>query len=165
MHLLTRIRYSIRLPEGAAKGTAFYEYKSDESSGAVLITMKPISSRGFLHESPFTRWVHDNIDALMASPRSEEIKRHGLAVIRDTHSTKKCLMNVWESGKRAFSVGLTVDAHGALDLGVSGGWSHATESGGWREFSPKVSLDWQMKLMARSKQILTYRNRTQMTGW
>jgi len=90
---------------------------------------------------PFTRWVHDNIDALMASPRGEDIKRHGLAVIRDTYSTKKCLLSVWDSGKRAVSVGLTVDAHGALNLGAGGGWSQATEAGGWRHFSPQVSTD------------------------
>jgi len=129
----------------------------------VLITMKPINSRSFLYESPFTRWVYDNIDALMSSPRGEEIKRHGLAVIRDTYSTKQCLLNVWESGKRAFSVGLTVDAHGALDLGVGGGWSHATEAGGWREFSSKVSSGRQMQPMTRSSHTLTYQNRTQIT--
>ncbi|KAK0703693.1 hypothetical protein B0T26DRAFT_732278 [Lasiosphaeria miniovina] len=130
-----------RLPEGAATGKAFYKYQGSENAGAVLITVKPISARSFLHESPFSRWTYDNIDALMASPRGEDIKTHGLAIIRDTYSTKKCLLNVWESGSRAFSVGLTVDAHGVLNLGVGGGWSDATDAGGCREFSPKNPED------------------------
>jgi hypothetical protein len=67
----------------------------------------------------------------MAGPRGEDVKRHGLAVIRDTYSTKRCLLNAWVAEQRAVSVELTVDAHGALNLGTGGGWSHATEAGGW----------------------------------
>ncbi|KAM7188968.1 hypothetical protein V8F33_010302 [Rhypophila sp. PSN 637] len=130
-----------KLPESVVAGKAFLKYQSTGNSGAVLITRKPISSRGFPHESPFTRWVRDNIDALMGGPRGEDIKRHGLIIIRDTYSTKQCLLSVWNSGSRSVSVGLTVDAQGALDLGVGGGWSHATEAGGWRHFYSQNEKD------------------------
>lgn len=86
--------------------------------------MKPIVSRGFRHECPFTRWVRDNTSVLMLGPRGEDIKRHGLAAIRDTYSTRQCPLSIWKPGRQSVSVGLMVDAQGA-------------GSGRWRRLVPR----------------------------
>lgn len=118
----------------------FLEFHSSSDSGAVMVTAKPVKHKAYYHESPFSRWVTDNLDALTAGPRQEEIKKYGLSIITDTYSSKKCILNAWQGKEKSVSIGLSVNSKGIVDLGLEGGWHIETASGGWKEYSGKVGV-------------------------
>jgi hypothetical protein len=112
-----------------------FEYKSSANFGAVLITSNPVHRDAFYHESPFKRWVKDNVDTLMHHPRREEIKEHGLCIVTDVYSTKKCSLTAWEGSEKVVQVGFKVTAEGVLDVGLSGGWYVHQTAGAWNHYS------------------------------
>ncbi|KAF1831602.1 hypothetical protein BDW02DRAFT_44472 [Decorospora gaudefroyi] len=133
-----------KIKAGASTGTVslegklFLEFHSSSNSGAVMMTAKPVSHRAYYYESPFSRWVADNLDALTTGPRREEIKKYGLSIITDTYSSKKCILNAWQGQKKTVSIGLSVNPKGVIDMGLEGGWHIETAAGGWKEYTGKT---------------------------
>ena len=123
------------MPAGAS---IVYEYKSSADFGAVLITKNPVHRNAYYHESPFKRWVRDNADFLMRHKRREEIKNHGLSIVTDVYTTKKCSLNAWTDSSKAVRVGFSVNAQGQLNVGADGGWSVAESAGGWNHYEGEV---------------------------
>jgi len=124
------------LPAGAS---LVYEYKSSTDFGAVLITQNPVHRNAFYHESPFKRWVKDNADNLIKHRRREEIKNHGLTIVTDVYTSKKCSLNAWTDSSKAVRVGFSVNAMGQLNVGADGGWSVAESAGGWNHYEGEVT--------------------------
>ncbi|EON64522.1 hypothetical protein W97_03755 [Coniosporium apollinis CBS 100218] len=128
----------VEIPGAPASEALTFEYKSSGNFGAILITEKPIHREAFHHESPFKRWVKDNVDALMESKHKDEIKSHRLSIVTDVYSTKKSSLTTWTDSSRTIRVGFKVTAQNAVDAAdeevvvfASGFKFHIHELLGW----------------------------------
>jgi len=121
-------------------GKAFFEYQSSTDFGAVLIASKPVHRDGYYFESPFTRWVQDNVDVLRNCRRGPDIEEHGLIIITYTYSTRKCTLNAWQDKSKKISLGLSASATDGLGIETEAGWFVGTSSSGWKDYSGKVSI-------------------------
>jgi hypothetical protein len=135
--------------QGFGKAHAVIKYSTKEDFGALLLTTPPIERRGYSSESPIKRWYQANIETLM-SPEFKyagDFKDHGLFVVTETHSTKKCSLISWSHPSKEIGVGIDAGATGVANAGVHGKYVASTNQGGWCHYQGKVSLQLSIKLL------------------
>jgi len=124
------------LPGIPITASAAYSYSTDSDLGAILLTDSPVTHELYYHGSPFKNWVKKNASVIFQ--RWPEVKQHGLWIVTSTYTTKKCAVNMWASGGRAFNVGFSAKVIGTTEAGPSGEWYRDQADEGWCEYTAAV---------------------------
>lgn len=101
---------------------------------------KPIHRDVSYHESPFKRWVKDNVDALMESQYKDEIHSHGLPIATSVYSTKNSSLTSLTDSSRKIRVGFKVTAEDLIDVETDGGWYLGATPGRWNHYEGERRL-------------------------
>jgi hypothetical protein len=118
------------------------KYSTKTNFGALLLTTPTIERRGYSSESPIKNWYKANVGRIL-SPEfryADDISEHGLFVITEIHSTKKCSLISWTSPSKEVIVGVDVGSAGVANVGAHGRWMASSSEGGWNHYQGTVSV-------------------------
>ena len=107
------------------------EYSTSSDFGAVLLSSSPIVCDAFYYRAPFKAWMRENAVNLLRGPLAEDIKRYGLFIVTQTHSTRKCALTAWRSSENGVHFGFGVGAMGLAEIDPNVAWYAGKSESGW----------------------------------
>lgn len=114
------------------------EYTNEAQYGCVFFAEGDITRRRATAGPHFEEWAAKN-EATIRRHRPE-VKDYGLWIVEGTYEAQKTWLNVWAGEGKKVSLYFSAGIDGAASLEAGGGFSVASASEGWVEYSAKVCL-------------------------
>ena len=107
------------------------EYSTSSDFDAVLLSSSPIVCDALYYKAPFKAWMRENAVELLRGPLAEDIKKYGLFIVTQTHTTRKCALTAWRNSENSAHFGFGVGAMGLAELDPNVAWYAGRSESGW----------------------------------